>query len=101
MTIDRRQFLLGAAALPLVFRAPTPSCHEHETESDIEGPFYKPGAPFRPRLAGASAKGLRLVVSGRVLGTDCRPIPGAILDVWQADAAGAYDHVGFELRGKL
>jgi protocatechuate 3,4-dioxygenase beta subunit len=36
---------------------------------------------------------------GRVVDTRCRPIPGAVLDFWQADPAGAYDNAGFRLRG--
>jgi hydroxyquinol 1,2-dioxygenase len=32
-----------------------------------------------------------LVVSGRVLSADGTPLPGAVLDVWQADADGHYD----------
>jgi len=43
--------------------------------------------------------GRRLVVSGVALGTDCRPVPRALLDFWQADAAGRYDNDGYRLRG--
>ena len=41
----------------------------------------------------------RLVVTGYVLTTACRPIAGALLDFWQCDDAGAYDNVGYRLRG--
>jgi protocatechuate 3,4-dioxygenase beta subunit len=40
-----------------------------------------------------------LVLSGRVLTTGCRPIRGALLDFWQADAGGRYDNRGYRLRG--
>jgi protocatechuate 3,4-dioxygenase beta subunit len=43
--------------------------------------------------------GTRLVVEGRVLRTDCQPIPGALLDFWQADDGGEYDNTGYRLRG--
>jgi protocatechuate 3,4-dioxygenase beta subunit len=43
--------------------------------------------------------GARIVVTGSVLSTSCRPIPGALLDFWQADDRGAYDNAGFRLRG--
>jgi protocatechuate 3,4-dioxygenase beta subunit len=43
--------------------------------------------------------GTRIVVTGAVLSTSCRPIPGALLDFWQADDRGAYDNAGFRLRG--
>ena len=33
--------------------------------------------------------------------TTCEPIEGAVLDIWQADDDGAYDNVGFTLRGKV
>ena len=42
--------------------------------------------------------GTRLVVSGRVLTTRCRPVPQALLDFWQADARGVYGTSGFRLR---
>ena len=36
--------------------------------------------------------GERIVVSGRVLDEDGRAIPGALLEIWQANAAGRYVH---------
>ena len=35
-------------------------------------------------------KGERLLITGRVLSADGTPLPGAVLDVWQADADGLY-----------
>src|SRR5439155_1396739 len=40
-----------------------------------------------------------LALSGRVLSRDCRPIAGARLDFWQAEASGSYDNAGYRLRG--
>jgi protocatechuate 3,4-dioxygenase beta subunit len=37
--------------------------------------------------------GERIVVSGRVLGLDGRPVPGTLIEIWQANAAGRYRHV--------
>ncbi len=34
------------------------------------------------------------VVEATVLGTDCQPIPRALVDVWPADARGRYDNAG-------
>jgi len=31
-------------------------------------------------------------VSGRVLGSDGRPVPGTLIEIWQANAAGRYRH---------
>lgn len=36
--------------------------------------------------------GERIVVSGRVLDEDGRPVRGALLEIWQANAAGRYLH---------
>jgi protocatechuate 3,4-dioxygenase beta subunit len=46
-----------------------------------------------------SLQGEYLLVTGQVLGTDCRPVAGALLDFWHADAEGVYDNQGFRLRG--
>lgn len=77
---------------------PTPECGP-PTEDDIEGPFYSPGAPAKTSLYEPGMAGVRLTITGRVTDTDCQPIAGATLDVWQADDDGAYDNVGFVLRG--
>jgi len=72
-----------------------------ETEDNIEGPFYKAGAPERTALLEPGMKGTPLTVSGQVLDTRCRPLARAILDVWQCDADGVYDNSGYTLRGKI
>jgi len=36
--------------------------------------------------------GPRMIVHGRVLDEDGRPVPGALLEVWQANAGGRYRH---------
>jgi protocatechuate 3,4-dioxygenase beta subunit len=46
-----------------------------------------------------STPGVRLTVSGYVLGRACKPVPGVLLDFWQADTNGAYDMSGFAFRG--
>jgi protocatechuate 3,4-dioxygenase beta subunit len=37
--------------------------------------------------------GERLIVHGRVLDQNGRPVPGALIEIWQANAAGRYRHV--------
>jgi protocatechuate 3,4-dioxygenase beta subunit len=37
--------------------------------------------------------GQRIIVSGRLLDSDGRAIPDALVEVWQANAAGRYNHV--------
>jgi protocatechuate 3,4-dioxygenase beta subunit len=83
--------------------SPTPACDDGDgdgpTPQQTEGPYYTPGTPRRTRIAEAGTSGEPLVVSGRVLGSDCRPIRRALLDFWQADGDGNYDNEGFRLRG--
>lgn len=63
------------------------------TPRTIEGPLYVAGAPLSrgmARLDDGSEDGETLVMTGRVLTIDGRPIPGAIVDVWHADTMGNY-----------
>ena len=71
------------------------------TESDMLGPFYKEGAPFKQRLSEGVKEGERLIITGKVMDNRCQPIKDAILDVWQANSTGDYDNEGFTLRGKV
>jgi protocatechuate 3,4-dioxygenase beta subunit len=68
------------------------------TAANIEGPFFKPGAPMRTELASAQDRGERLVVRGRVMNMQCTPVAGARIEIWQADAAGGYDNNGMHFR---
>jgi hydroxyquinol 1,2-dioxygenase len=78
------------------------------TENTVLGPFYVHGAP-EIELGGDMAKGWKgepTYVTGRVLSTDGRPIPGALLDLWQSNTEGWYDVQladtgGRQLRAKL
>lgn len=81
---------------------PIPACAAplELTAANTEGPYYSPGAPTRASLLEPGMPGTRLILTGRVLTPNCRPIPGAVLDFWQANAAGEYDNVGYTLRGK-
>ena len=113
--ISRRTFLhrsaviLGGALAAGPAFAATPLCRI--TESDIVGPFYRFGAPSRARLAGPDEPGERLVLTGTVFSSDCRtPLPGALIEVWQANDGGLYDTntpgnftetTTFHLRGML
>ena len=85
--------------LALAAPALTPACGRTLTPPETEGPFFRPQSPERSDLAVTVGEGLPLVLAGRVLDSCGRPVAGALLDVWQADAAGAYDTRGFSLRG--
>jgi catechol 1,2-dioxygenase len=64
--------------------------------SSVEGPFYLPEAPAMKSPAvlphRAQEPGEVLFVYGTIRSTDGTPLAGAILDIWQADATGAYSH---------
>lgn len=99
----RREFLRvgGAGATALVWGSVLEAGECDETEDNIEGPFYKAGAPERTAMVESGTPGTPLIVSGRVLDTRCQPVPNAILDVWHCDADGVYDNTGYKMRGKL
>ena len=80
---------------------PTPACDDGDdpTPEQTEGPYFLPDSPARASLIEPGIRGERLIVSGRVLGTDCRPVRRALLDFWQADGEGEYDVEGLRLRG--
>jgi protocatechuate 3,4-dioxygenase beta subunit len=62
------------------------------------GPYYSAGSPQRTSLV-EDLPGTRLLLTGYVLDIDCRPVPGAWIDFWQADSQGVYDNTGYTLRG--
>ena len=94
--------LLGLPALTWPQPA-TPDCPRDgaPTPPQTEGPYFKPSSPERASLLEPGMAGERLLLSGRVLDAGCRPVAHALLDVWQADADGAYDNRGQRLRGHL
>lgn len=69
------------------------------TQSQTEGPYYKPDTPQRNSLFEEGMSGTRLLLVGYVLDQTCQPLPNAWLDFWQADANGEYDNAGYRLRG--
>ena len=89
----------GGGATPDGGLDATPQCEE--SEDNIEGPFYKEGAPPKMDLTENGMPGTRVTISGSVLGLTCAPLAGALIDVWQANDDGAYDDAGFILRGTL
>ena len=108
--LRRREFLGASAVFALAMAGgaraqgggprPTPACGEHDvTHPQTPGPYFKPQSPMRTSLLEPGMPGTRIVVEGTVLGRDCKPVPRALLDFWQADARGEYDNAGFRLRG--
>jgi protocatechuate 3,4-dioxygenase beta subunit len=91
------------AALAEQRLAPTPACHDGDepTVAETEGPFFKPRSPQRSDLRAPGIEGEPVELSGYVLTRACRPIPGALVDLWHADSKGDYDNRGFRLRGHV
>jgi protocatechuate 3,4-dioxygenase beta subunit len=111
----RRRFILTAGTLAAGFewaaatatsaqeRAPTPACGEgaKATPRQGEGPFYKPRSPERADLREPGSKGRPIELAGTVLTRRCRPVAGALIELWHADETGDYDNTGFRNRGHL
>jgi hydroxyquinol 1,2-dioxygenase len=96
LTDDRRQEfillsdVLGLSMLTVGMNAPP---QQDATESTVFGPFFVDGAPeVEPGGDIAQgAPGIPCWVSGSVRATDGSPVPGARIDVWEADEDGFYD----------
>lgn len=101
LPMRNRLLAAGAAALPVPGLAATPACggDSRGTPRQTEGPYFTRNSPQRQSLLEDGIGGIMLVLSGAVRATDCRLLPGALLDFWQADAEGVYDNRGFRLRG--
>lgn len=96
----RRRLILVGAALPWLPRASRAAdAGRLPTPAQIEGPFH----PVRPapdtdgdlvlvRGRDARATGEVLHVRGRVTDLQGRPVRDALVELWQADARGIYDH---------
>jgi protocatechuate 3,4-dioxygenase, alpha subunit len=57
------------------------------------GPFFHIGLSWwRPTELDAGTPGERVTIDGRVLDGDGRPVTDALVETWQADAAGRYAH---------
>ncbi|MFC5382010.1 dioxygenase [Aquipuribacter nitratireducens] len=63
------------------------------TEATVFGPFFVDGTTEVPSGGDVTfgAKGTPCLVEGRVTDTFGRPVPGARLEVWEADEDGFYD----------
>jgi hydroxyquinol 1,2-dioxygenase len=107
ITDERRQEfillsdVLGLSMLTVGINAPASA---GATESTVFGPFFVTGAPEIPLggdIAGG-AKGRPCYVAGTVRGTDGEPLPGARIEVWEADEDGFYDvqYPGTQMAGR-
>ncbi len=100
----RRELLLGAGAVALA--APLPDAIAQSsglvvTPGQTEGPFYPVSFPadmdndlVRVQGQQAQAIGRLTHLSGRVLNKRGEPVRGALVEIWQCDANGIYNHPG-------
>ena len=95
----RRRVLHGAVAASLLASGLARADTLRPTPANALGPFYPPTKPADSdadltQVAGRSgrAQGTLLYVTGRVLDTGGRPVNGALLELWQANAFGRYVH---------
>jgi hydroxyquinol 1,2-dioxygenase len=95
-TDDRRQeFILLSDVLGASMQtiAINNEAYGDATEATVFGPFFVAGSPGIEAggdIAGGAA-GEPCWVQGTVTGTDGKPVPGALIEVWEADADGFYD----------
>jgi hydroxyquinol 1,2-dioxygenase len=96
ITDDRRQEfvllsdVLGASMQTIAINNPA---YADATEATVFGPFFVEGSPEIPMggdLAG-DAPGEPCWVEGTVRDSDGKPVVGALIEVWEADADGLYD----------
>jgi hydroxyquinol 1,2-dioxygenase len=92
---ERQEFILLSDVLGISMLVETINNRKTAgaTESTVLGPFHMVASPRRALgdtidLVGT---GPQCVLAGRVLSADGTPLPGAELDVWQANDQGFYD----------
>jgi protocatechuate 3,4-dioxygenase, beta subunit len=66
--------------------------------TEVTGPVFgaervQPGDDDLTKFDGGEAVGQRVIVHGRLLDSDGRAVPNALIEVWQANAGGRYRHV--------
>jgi len=104
VTLKRRDLILGATAAALVPSLSALAADSRRlviTPGQTEGPFYPVSFPadmdndlVRIQGQAAQATGQVAHVVGRVLNRRGEPVRGAMVEIWQCDAKGIYNHPG-------
>lgn len=94
LILPRRLLLAAPALLALPAAAQAPA-----TPAQMEGPYYPRAIPadadadlLRVAGQGAAARGTPLLLEGVVRAADGSALPGARVEIWQADDQGIYLH---------
>ena len=102
--LSRRNILTGMIAgvtLVATGRAAKAACAL--TPFQVDGPFYPLAIQdYDWDLTSVSgrtgrAEGEVIEVTGQVLDAKCQPLPGSVLELWQANVRGRYNHPGDKL----
>lgn len=91
---DYRSTVLRAPSEPLV-RIPqtlTETTGPAGCWDRLMGPAVADLTTQHAARTGGTPIGQRIIVSGRVLDEDGRPVPDTVMEIWQANAAGRYIH---------
>lgn len=104
--VSRRRLIQSsiAAGMSLAMPAGALALQCGVTPAQPEGPFYMNTwdrtvpATHRNDLTWATdpskkAEGEVIYISGRITDRDCKPIPGAVVEIWQACRTGRYAHM--------
>lgn len=68
-----------------------------QTVTELTGPVFSqtlfpPSIDLTTNTTGSPALGERIIVAGTITDEDGRPVPNTMVEVWQANATGRYDH---------
>lgn len=109
---DRRDFIRASSLFAVAVTVPAFSgCKDDDgkddltdncqTTADILGPYYKAGAPLGENIIPAGDETPPLLIEGKVFSHCENLLPDAVVEIWNANAAGAYDtSEQFLFRGK-
>jgi len=91
-TPERHEFILLSDVLGFSALVDMINTRGGATEGSNLGPFYLEESPRKALGAdlGGEREGVCVLVRGQVRDTLGNPLPGAVIDTWQADATGSY-----------
>lgn len=101
-SVNRRDFLKQASLMVMAVSMPIVSCSSKEevgpalrddcyTTTDILGPYYKAGSPFRDVIIPADNSTEPLIIHGKVFSGCDQLLEDAVVEIWNADEDGNYD----------
>ncbi|HEY5879326.1 MAG TPA: dioxygenase [Nakamurella sp.] len=92
----RQEFILLSDVLgvSMLVESLADNAGEQLTQATVEGPFHMVASPLRELgddINVSGEPGEPCLITGRVVDQDGVPVPGATVDVWQANSRGFYD----------